>query len=330
METRDDDRDEDFDGDFTVGEPPRQGHTQGLYDEEEDIDNSGDGESDDYDKENTNDFFQHDDDGENSMLAMNQHLSALNLTGESFHNEEEEEEEEEEIISTFPSVDEFNLLSIAPELRSMVQEVFSFQSQKFMLPAPLKPFIPEYQPAIGEVDSFVKVQRPDGVGDLLGLVVLDEPGPEQSNPSVLEMQLRNLDKLSDVKQPTNVRTVDANDRGAMGLQSWINSIEEFHKSRPSPSVAYRGPMPSPETLMQVWPPEFENQLKHTKIPPLHQLDMSIADYSKLILSLLNIPVYDDSVKESLHLLFSLYSAFKENPHFKDLDLGDLLSQTKGH
>ncbi|KAK2940730.1 putative intraflagellar transport protein 46 [Blattamonas nauphoetae] len=69
----------------------------------------------------------------------------------------------------------------------MVQEVFSFQSQKFMLPAPLKPFIPEYQPTIGEVDSSVKVQRPDGVGDFLGLVVLDEHGPEQSNPSTLEM-----------------------------------------------------------------------------------------------------------------------------------------------
>ncbi|KAK2946608.1 putative Intraflagellar transport protein 46 like protein [Blattamonas nauphoetae] len=251
------------------------------------------------------------------MLAMNQHLSALNLTGESFHSEEEEEEEEE-IISAFPSVDEFNLLSIAPELRSMVQEVFSFQSQKFMLPAPLEPFIPEYQPTIGEVDSFVKVQRPDGVGDLLGLVVLDEPGPEQSNPSVLEMQLRNLDKLSNVKQPTNVRTVDANDRGAMGLQLWLNSIEEFHKSRPSPSVAYRGPMPSPETLMQ------------TKIPPLHRLDMSFTDNSKLILYVLNFVVYIDSVNNFLHLLFSLHSAFKEHPHFKDLDLVDLLSQTKGH
>ncbi|KAK2941735.1 putative Intraflagellar transport protein 46 like protein [Blattamonas nauphoetae] len=263
------------------------------------------------------------------MLAMNQHLSALNLTGESFHSEEEEEEEEE-IISAFPSVDEFNLLSIAPELRSMVQEVFSFQSQKFILPAPLEPFIPEYQPTIGEVDSFVKGQRPDGVGDLLGLVVLDEPGPEQSNPSVLEMQLRNLDKLSNVKQPTNVRTVDANDRGAMGLQSWLNSIEEFHKSRPSPSVAYRGPMPSPETLIQVWPPEFENQLKHTKKPPLHRLDMSFTDNSKLILYVLNFAVYIDSVNNFLRLLFSLHSAFKEHPHFKDLDLGDLLSQTKGH
>ncbi|KAK2944014.1 putative intraflagellar transport protein 46 [Blattamonas nauphoetae] len=60
-------------------------------------------------------------------------------------------------------------------------------SFKFMLPAPLKPFIPEYQPTIGEVDSSVKVQRPDGVGDFLGLVVLDEHGPEQSNPSTLEM-----------------------------------------------------------------------------------------------------------------------------------------------
>ncbi|KAK2946321.1 putative Intraflagellar transport protein 46 like protein [Blattamonas nauphoetae] len=328
METRDDDHDDDFDGDFTVGDNQRGGHTQGMYDEEEEIDHSGSDEMIDDGEEDPRDFFQYGEQ-DNHALAMNQHLSAINMSDGSFHAEEEEEEEEEEIVSTFPSADEFNDLSLDPETRHMIQEVFNFQPQKFMLPAPLKPFIPEYQPAIGEVDSFVKVQRPDGVGDLLGLVVLDEPGPEQSNPSVLEMQLRNLDKLSDVKQPVNVRTVDASDKGALGLQSWINSIEEFHRSRPSPSVAYRGPMPSPETLMQVWPPEFENQLKHTKIPPLHQLDMSISDYSKLILSLLNIPVYDNSVKESLHLLFSLYGAFKENPHFKDMDLTDVLAQTKG-
>ncbi|KAK2946100.1 putative intraflagellar transport protein 46 [Blattamonas nauphoetae] len=113
-------------------------------------------------------FFRSD--GEISMLAMNHHLSALNLTGDSFHNEEEEEEEEEIIRIAFNGP------------RSLLLPITEVHAS-----CSLKPFIPEYQPTIGEVDSSVKVQRPDGVGDFLGLVVLDEHGPEQSNPSTLEM-----------------------------------------------------------------------------------------------------------------------------------------------
>jgi intraflagellar transport protein 46 len=36
----------------------------------------------------------------------------------------------------------------------------------------LKAFIPEYIPAIGEVDAFLKMPRPDGQPETLGLYVL--------------------------------------------------------------------------------------------------------------------------------------------------------------
>lgn len=39
------------------------------------------------------------------------------------------------------------------------------------LPTRLKPFIPEFIPAIGGTDEFIKVPRPDGKPDYLGLKV---------------------------------------------------------------------------------------------------------------------------------------------------------------
>jgi intraflagellar transport protein 46 len=43
----------------------------------------------------------------------------------------------------------------------------------------LKCFIPEYIPAIGEIDSFVKIPRPNDQLDDLGLKFLDEPAAMQ-------------------------------------------------------------------------------------------------------------------------------------------------------
>jgi hypothetical protein len=43
-------------------------------------------------------------------------------------------------------------------------------------------------------------------------------------------------------------------------------------------------------------------------------DLDLKSFSKLVCSLLDIPIYDNPV-ESLHVLFSLYLEFKNNPVF---------------
>ena len=63
-----------------------------------------------------------------------------------------------------------------------------------MCSSDLKPFIPEYVPAIGDIDAFLKVPRPDGKEDSLGLTVLDEPSAKQSDPHVLNLQMRYTSK----------------------------------------------------------------------------------------------------------------------------------------
>ena len=39
----------------------------------------------------------------------------------------------------------------------------------------MKPFIPNFIPSIGEVDAFLKINRPDNQLEELGLSFLDEP-----------------------------------------------------------------------------------------------------------------------------------------------------------
>lgn len=66
--------------------------------------------------------------------------------------------------------------------------------------------------------------------------------------------------------------------------------------------------------MEVWPPEFEEILRTTPLPS-PDLDLSLAEYAKALCAILDIPTYDNPI-ESLHLMFSLYTEFKNNPHFQ--------------
>lgn len=75
----------------------------------------------------------------------------------------------------------------------------------------LKPFIPEFIPAIGDTDAFLKVATPDrewtgesfNTSSLLqlGLEVLDEPSATQSDSALLFLQLRATEKSKKSKTP---------------------------------------------------------------------------------------------------------------------------------
>ncbi len=47
-----------------------------------------------------------------------------------------------------------------------------YKPQSMDLETKLKPFIPDYIPAVGEVDAFLKMPRVDGQPETLGLDVL--------------------------------------------------------------------------------------------------------------------------------------------------------------
>jgi intraflagellar transport protein 46 len=83
-------------------------------------------------------------------------------------------------------------------------------------------------------------------------------------------------------------------------------------------VSYTKHMPDIDSLMQIWPAEVE-ELLNDLAAPSEEIDLSLADYSRVACNILDIPVHpgqNNSIVESLHVMFTLYSAFKESGHFQ--------------
>ena len=95
--------------------------------------------------------------------------------------------------------------------------------------------------------------------------MLDEPAAKQSDPSVLELQLRAISKQSSAKS-VQIRKIDSGEKSAKEIDKWIKDISDLHRSKPPPTVHYTKPMPDVDRLMQEWPPEVEEMLKETGIP----------------------------------------------------------------
>jgi intraflagellar transport protein 46 len=148
-----------------------------------------------------------------------------------------------------------------------VQELFQFIHRYSPIDIELDthymPFIPEYIPAIGDIDAFIKVPRPDGIDGKLGLEIVDEPATEQSIPSVLELQLRAISKVAG-NVPTTLHSIKDSrglKKNPKELNAWIKSLQDLHQAKPQQNVKYSRRMPDVEELMQAWPPEIEQAFK---------------------------------------------------------------------
>ncbi|KAI8851800.1 intraflagellar transport complex B protein 46 C terminal-domain-containing protein [Chytridium lagenaria] len=223
--------------------------------------------------------------------------------------------------------------AISDEMKELFQYISRYKPQEIDMEPVLKPFIPDYIPAIGDIDAFIKIPRPDGKPDSLGLSVLDEPAGKQSDPTVLDLHLRAVSKSS-APVPQVVRSLDSVSlrSNSKPLENWIRNVKELHTAKPPPSVHYSRRMPDIEDLMQVWSPEVEQALQTINLPS-PELDMPIGNYSRLIASILDIPAPNPatsqkanagkdgkkrpptSTVEALHVIFTLYSEFKNSQHF---------------
>jgi hypothetical protein len=54
-------------------------------------------------------------------------------------------------------MNQFSDPSLAIELKELFKHITSFNPQEFDLETELKPFLPDYMPAIGDIDAFIKV-----------------------------------------------------------------------------------------------------------------------------------------------------------------------------
>ncbi|XP_033063247.1 intraflagellar transport protein 46 homolog isoform X3 [Trachypithecus francoisi] len=228
---------------------------------------------------------------------------------------------------------DYEHLPVSAEIKELFQYISRYTPQLIDLDHKLKPFIPDFIPAVGDIDAFLKVPRPDGKPDNLGLLVLDEPSTKQSDPTVLSLWLTENSKQHNITQHMKVKSLEDAEKNPKAIDTWIESISELHHSKPPATVHYTRPMPDIDTLMQEWSPEFEELLGKVSLPTA-EIDCSLAEYIDMICefvwfcswkfffisAILDIPVYKSRI-QSLHLLFSLYSEFKNSQHFKALAEG---------
>lgn len=259
-------------------------------------------------------------------LSKDLDLSQNSQDEEEDDEEDEDEDDDEQGIQIEGAYDpaDYEHLSVAGELKELFQYITRYTPQTIELEHKLKPFIPDFIPAVGDIDAFIKTPRPDNVPDKLGLYVLDEPCAKQSDPTVLDLQLRAISKETTTRT-TAVKSLQDADKNPKEIDSWIISIGNLHRSKPPPTVHYARNMPDIDPLMQEWPHEFEELLKEIALPSA-DLDCTLEEYVQIITGILDIPIYKSKI-QSLHVLFSLYLEFKNSQHFKTLAMENQLDNT---
>lgn len=253
------------------------------------------------------------------LLSVVRQMSTRNLlendSDESDDNdnnlEDEDDDDDVQASAAAPSrgydPKEFEQIPAPPEIKELFQYITKYSPQIVELDYKLAPFIPDFIPAVGDIDAFIKVARPDDVPSDLGLRVLDEPCTKQSDPAVLHLQLRAATKQTSAKRLI-VKKIENANKNHKAIDRWIKDITDLHKSKHSSAFSYSNPMPDIDTLMQEWPDEVEEQLASVEALG-KDLDCDLLTLVDLVCGLVDIPVYESRI-ESLHLLFSLYSAVK--------------------
>jgi intraflagellar transport protein 46 len=225
-----------------------------------------------------------------------------------------------------PTADSFNASSFgaigrprdtsAPVVSDELAELFSFctnfQLHPIEIPPHCFPFLPDLVPSIGAIDAFIKVPRPDGVEDPLGLTVLDEPTIACSNPQILKMHLR--EQFGLVSGDAYLGALpEKHEQRRKALDAFLASYDEIARARPAPTMAYTYRMPEIEELMQEWPEDMAGALATLPLPGA-DIDLSLEEYARVLCAFLDIPVKGNIV-ESLHVFFTLYQRFGECGYF---------------
>nr|SVE75446.1 EOG090X0FP3 [Daphnia dolichocephala] len=160
---------------------------------------------------------------------------------------------------------EFNSVNVPFQIRELFHFITKYRPQILEMETKLKPFLPDFIPAVGDPDAFLKIDRPDENMEFLGLTQIDEPSLNQSDPSVLDLRLRSIYKQSSAKK-TVARNVEEGNK-VKAIEKWIKDINELHRSKPLPTVNYNKPLPDIDTLLQEWNPDVEEVLSEDIILP---------------------------------------------------------------
>jgi intraflagellar transport protein 46 len=235
-------------------------------------------------------------------------------------------ESESEVVKVDQKKDEhefdpklFEHIDAPPEIKEIFEFIPRFTPQRIIIDYKLKVFIPEYIPAVGDIDAFLKCNEPttpieENTGDQkiaafikkLGLEILDEPCGEQSDPVLLQMKLRAI-------YPKAMETPSSVAKSPKDVDRWISEIQALHASQPSQNLLMKKSLPNIDHLMTEWPEEMEKMLETVGFPAAN-LDVSLKTYIEIVCGIFDIPLantakHSDYVA-ALYTLFNLFIAVR--------------------
>nr|CAH0108507.1 unnamed protein product [Daphnia galeata] len=225
-----------------------------------------------------------------------------------FHAKSESEiehpQQEEEIDSNLYDPVELNSANVPFQIRELFHFITKYRPHILEMETKLKPFLPDFIPAVGDPDAFLKIYRPDEYFEFLGLTVIDEPSLSQSDPSVLDLRLRSIYKQISAKT-TIARSVEEENKTKV-IDKWIKDINDLHRLKPLPSVTYYKSLPDIDALLQEWNSDVEETLGVEHLLS-SDIDCDLLCFIDVACGLLDIPIYPGHRVHSLHLLLTLYS-----------------------
>ena len=262
---------------------------------------------------------------EDAQVRVWQQLCILNLTlatmPKSTGDVENVQDDNNDVSGAYNARD-YAGLKVSNEVRELFEYIGRYRLQRIELHTPLRPFVPEYMPNVGEVDAYLKMPNPDGSKETLGIEVLDELSINMADKAVLEMRYIQLKKTTKAVA-MKVHSIEGSSNPKL-IENWIKNVGDLNTSRLPASINYSKPMPDFDKLMEEWPPVIEQTLRDNKFPG-PELDVSAADYVRLIAWMLDVPVHQTKTNkglvEAMHVIFTLFSDFKQNQHFINKQAG---------
>lgn len=233
------------------------------------------------------------------------------------------------IFSDLYNPKDFEQLDVPADIKELFQYIVRYTPQKVDIEYRLQPFIPDYIPAVGDIDAFLKVVPPlpplmndDLVQHMatLGLTVLDEPCLQQTDPALLHMKLCSVSTGQALSNKPGPPPSIA--RSSKDIDRWLTEIQTIHNSRAAQqqqhgSSAVQTAVGDIDLLMSEWPPELEKAFENIGFPSA-QLDCSVAYYVEVMCTLLDIPLpRQGSMSQAdyinaLHTVFTLFTAIRNN------------------
>jgi len=162
------------------------------------------------------------------------------------------EREREMMKLNFYDIDQFLDLDIDREYKYLlnIMKKFKVDNSILSLDTKMKAFIPNFIPTIGEVDAFIKINRPDNELEEIGLDIVDEPIINGIDPNIFSLELSYKMKT---KIPDNliIKSIENADKNPKQISTWIENLDHLHRGTSNNFVTYSKKMPEIEELMQV-------------------------------------------------------------------------------